>query len=95
MSESDERIVAAMCIELFFAANIIIAIVIPSLLGVYMQYLGYSTGVWMGIEWFDLSAHLFSVWSYSLFILPFYAVIQASPKGAFDFIILKFGDWWY
>lgn len=95
MDSSDERIVAAMCIELFFAANVIIAIVLPTLLGGYLNTLGYTTGIWFGIDWFEVCPKLYSLWSNLLFLLPLYAIIQAAPEGAFNFIILKFGDWWY
>jgi hypothetical protein len=89
MDESDERVLAAVLIELYFAANLIIGAILPSLFGMFLSTLGYETGFWYGIDWFNVAPKIYTIWTYCILLLPFYAIIQAAPSGAFDFIFKR------
>ncbi|MCK9570318.1 hypothetical protein M0R72_15335 [Candidatus Pacearchaeota archaeon] len=83
MNDKTARVITALMIDVFYFASIPIAIFLPTFIGYYQADLGYMDGIWFGIDWFKVASSLFIIYSNAIMGLPFYALIQAAPEGAF------------
>jgi hypothetical protein len=85
MKDSTERVITALMIDIFFFASIPLMYLLPTFFGSVASQLNYANGWWYGIEWFGVCRTLLQIYWWLIYALPFYALIQAAPEGAFDF----------
>ncbi len=86
MNDSDERVLTAVMIDLYFLSNLIFIWLLPTIFGNFeamLQDIGY-TGIFHGIDCFGIAATIFRCYERLVFLLPVYAILQAAPKGAFS-----------
>lgn len=91
MNGNDEQVIAALLMEVFFVAYLVIAFGLAVFMGNYMSIHDYEphgygpTGtILASVAWWDICIALYSIWSNAILIIPFYAIIQAAPEGAFS-----------
>lgn len=94
-TDSNERVITAVFINVYFVVCLFMAFLIPPAIWGYIAEHGNTPGYgpvgtpFEKIAWWDLCAELYRLWENLVMLLPVYAIVQASPNGAFDFILKR------